>query len=125
MTAPDDAPNGQVIISDQVPVMATSTAVTSSPNPSAAGQSVTFTATVTVSPPGAGTPTGTVTFKYSRTTLGTATLTSNGTATLPASSLTAGGQTITAVYAGDSDFTGSTSAAVTQVVTNRALAPGA
>src|SRR6185369_13046597 len=62
-----------------------STAVTSSVNPSAVGQSVTFTATVT----GAGTPTGSVTFKDGTTTLGTGTL-SSGQATFSTSALTLG-----------------------------------
>ena len=41
----------------------TTTAVTSSANPSVSGQNVTYTATVTADPPGSGTPTGTVTFQ--------------------------------------------------------------
>ena len=41
---------------------ATTTALTSSQNPSLPNQSVTFTATVSATAPGAGTPTGTVTF---------------------------------------------------------------
>src|ERR1039458_1716400 len=41
--------------------LATSTALSSAPNPSNLGESVTFTAKVTVTPPGTGTPTGTVT----------------------------------------------------------------
>src|SRR5207253_402671 len=49
----------------------TTTAVASSANPSAFGQSVTFTATVAATAPGAGTPTGTVTFKDGASTLGT------------------------------------------------------
>src|SRR5207253_7996640 len=49
----------------------TTTAVSSSVNPSVFGQSVTFTATVSAVAPGAGTATGTVTFKDGATTLGT------------------------------------------------------
>ncbi|WP_030356030.1 Ig-like domain-containing protein, partial [Streptomyces scopuliridis] len=41
---------------------ATSTALTSAPDPSVFGQPKTLTATVTAVPPGAGTPTGTVSF---------------------------------------------------------------
>ena len=48
---------------------ATTTAVTSSADPSVVGQSVTFTAIVTASSPGLGTPAGTVTFKDGTTTL--------------------------------------------------------
>ena len=84
---------------------ATTTALSSSQNPSVFGQSVTFTATVSSA---SGTPSGTVTFKDGATTLGTGTL-AGGVATLPTSSLAIGGHTITAVYGGDTNFTGSTS----------------
>jgi hypothetical protein len=83
------------------------TAVTSSANPSVFGQSVTFTATVTAVAPGSGTPTGSVTFKDGSTTLGTGTL-SGGAATFAISSLAIGNHTITAVYAGDTNFATST-----------------
>ena len=94
---------------------ATSTSVTSSFDPSTYGQSVTFSATVSANPPGSGTPTGTVTFYDGSTPIGTGTL-SSGKATFKTSTLPAGSQAITAVYGGDINFTGSTSAALTQVV---------
>ena len=56
----------------------TSTALTASPNPSAAGQTVIFTATVTSA---GGTPTGTVTFREGATALGSGTLNGAGQAT--------------------------------------------
>ena len=59
-------------LSQEVNPAATTTALTSSANPSVFGQSVTFTATVSVPGPGAGTPTGTVTFMDGATALGTA-----------------------------------------------------
>jgi hypothetical protein len=101
---------------------ASSTAVTSSLNPSPAGQSVTFTATVTST--AAGTPTGTVTFLDGATTLGSGTLNNSAQAALAISTLTAGAHSITAVYGGDSNFTGSTSAALAQTVTNTIAAGG-
>jgi len=58
---------------------ASTVTLTSSPNPAAFGQSITFTATVTSG--GSGTPTGTVTFKDGTTTLGTGTLNTSGVAT--------------------------------------------
>ena len=87
----------------------TTTALTSSVNPSKFGQSVTFTATVTAVAPGSGTPTGTVTFKDGATTLGTGTL--NAAASRPSrtDALSVGHHAITAVYGGDSNFNGSTS----------------
>jgi hypothetical protein len=77
----------------------TTTTVTSSANPSYAGQSVTFTATIAGLAPGAG---GTVTFSNGSTTLGTATV-SNGSANYATTLSTAGNQTITAAYGGDAN----------------------
>jgi trimeric autotransporter adhesin len=88
----------------------TSTTVSSSANPSVFGQPVTFTATVSPS-----SATGTVTFKDGTTTLGTGVL-SGGTATLTPASLAPGSHSITAVYGGDSAFSGSTSSTLTQTV---------
>jgi hypothetical protein len=77
----------------------TSMTVTSSANPSYAGQSVTFTATIAGFAPGAG---GTVTFSNGSTTLGTATV-SNGSASYAATLSSAGNQIITATYSGDAN----------------------
>ena len=79
------------------------------------GQSVTLTATVGVSSPGGGTPTGTVTFMDGSTVLGTGTLSTSGgvtTATLTTTKLPVGTRSLTAVYGGDTDDQGSTSAAL-------------
>jgi probable HAF family extracellular repeat protein len=88
----------------QIAKASTSTALSSSADPSGAGQSVTFTATVSSS---AGTPTGSVQFKADGANLGSVTLSSGGVATLTTSSLTAGSHTITADYGGDSNFASS------------------
>jgi hypothetical protein len=93
----------------------TTSSVTSSLNPSNSGQSVTFTATVSANSPGSGTPSGMVTFLDGTTVLGTQTL-SGGTATLSTSSLSVGNHSITVSYAGDGNFTGGTSTALTQTV---------
>jgi hypothetical protein len=87
----------------------TSTAVSSSNNPSERGQSVTFTAAVTVDSPGGGTPTGSVQFRDNGTDLGgPVPLDASGKATRSTSDLTVGEHTITAVYTSDSgNFTGS------------------
>ncbi len=87
----------------------TSTAVTSSVNPSMFGQSVTFTVTVTAAAPGSGTPTGTVTFLDGGSPFVTRTLAS-GSATLATSALVVGNHTITTSYAGDGSFNGSAGA---------------
>jgi len=83
-----------------------STAVTSSQNPSGLGQPVTFTATVSAVAPGVGTPTGTVTFLDGGSPVGTGTL-SGGIATFTTSALAVGSHTITTSYGGDGSFSGS------------------
>src|SRR3989442_968186 len=90
---------------------ATSTSLTSPPNPSTTGQAVTLTATVTSA---AGGPTGTVTVRDGATALGTVTLV-NGSASLVTSTLAAGSHPLTAAYNGSATFAASTSAVVTQV----------
>ena len=91
----------------------TTTKLTSSPNPSIFGQTVTFTALVSSS---AGAPPNgeTVSFMKGKTVLGTGSL-SDGSASFTISTLK-GTNSITAVYAGDSTFAASTSKAVKQVV---------
>lgn len=95
----------------------TTSAVVSSENPSAPGQSVTF--TVTVSPQFAGIPTGNVVLKKGAATVATLSLV-GGQASYTTSSLALGSPKFTAVYGGDSNFTGSTSPALTQVVKKEA-----
>ncbi|MFL6445589.1 MAG: Ig-like domain-containing protein [Candidatus Sulfotelmatobacter sp.] len=92
---------------------ATSTTVTSAPNPSQFNQSVVLSAKVS-SATGA-IPTGKVLFKDGTSTLGTVVLTS-GAATLSVSNLAVRQHSITAVYNGSPNFTTSTSAPVTQTV---------
>lgn len=90
----------------------TTSALTSSLNPSTFGQPVTFTDTVTAQ---LGTPSGSVTFYDGATPLTNATL-SGGKATFTTSSLAGGNHTITATYAGNAPYLGSTSNPVTQPV---------
>ncbi|MBZ5699305.1 MAG: Ig-like domain repeat protein [Acidobacteriia bacterium] len=95
------------------------TALASTVNPSFAGQSITFIAPVAGS--AGGTPTGNVAFLDNGVQLGTVVAINNGQATFTTSALTAGSHPITAVYAGDANFAGSTSNVVTQVVTGALL----
>jgi hypothetical protein len=88
-------------------------ALNSSVNPVFKSTSVTFTATVSSS---VSTPTGTVRFYDGSTALGSAVTLSQGIATLATSSLSAGSHSITAVYSGDSNFSGLTSSAVAETV---------
>ena len=99
---------------------ATTTTLISSPNPANFGASVTFTATVTTV--GTHPPTGTVTFNDGTASLGTGTLNGSQVATFPTSSLTVGTHSITAVYGGDANNAGSTSAVLSQVIVAPAFA---
>jgi hypothetical protein len=103
------------ILVQSVGHIGSTTALVSTPNPSAAGQIVTFTATVAPSG-GPGTPTGAITFKDGATALGTGTLSPAGVATLAISSLTVGSHSITAAYGGDVNFSASTSPVLNQAV---------
>ncbi len=93
---------------------ATTTALTSSLNPSTYGQNVTWTATVTTS--GTAPPTGKVNFNWSDNSIGTAALNSSGVATLTRSALDADTYPLIAVYAGDANNGPSVSAMLNQVV---------
>jgi uncharacterized repeat protein (TIGR01451 family) len=88
----------------------TTTAVTSSVNPSVHGQSVTLTATVSALAPGAGTPSGSVQFLDNGTSIGAPVALSGGVATMDTSALAVGPHTITAEYSGDGNFLTSTGA---------------
>jgi hypothetical protein len=92
---------------------ATTTRLTSSPNPSQFGQVVTFTAHVTSTGPA---PTGKVKFLDGTTGIGLATLNGNGVAKLTKSTLAVGTHPITAQYLGDAFSAKSTSSVVNQVV---------
>jgi MYXO-CTERM domain-containing protein len=95
---------------------ATTATLASSSNPSTFGTSVTFTATV-VAAGASPVPTGTVSFNEGATVLGTGTLSGAGVATFATAALAGGTHTITAVYAGDANHTGGSSAGLVQVVT--------
>ena len=107
------------ILDQTVNQAATGTTLVLSPNPSVAGQAVTFTATVTPTAPGAGTPTGTVFFEEGDARIGSAALqvvAGQDQATAQLTLDAAGVAAISAVYQGDGDFSGSRSAAVDQTV---------
>ena len=90
---------------------ASTTVATSSKNPSAFGDSVSFTATITPSA-----ATGSVQFKIDGVNFGLPVAISGGSATSGStSSLTLGNHNVTAVYSGDNNFTGS-QGSLTQLV---------
>ena len=85
----------------------TTTLASDTPDPSVVGQAVTVAYTVTANPPGSGTPTGNVTVSDG---------VNNCTGTVAAGSCsltltTAGARTLTATYAGDANFNGSSGTA--------------
>jgi hypothetical protein len=92
----------------------TQTAVSSSLNPAALGQSITITATVSGGT--AGNPTGNVTFSVDGVAQTPVKLTANDQATLPLPSLSAGPHTIAAAYGGDTNFSSSNSSILTETV---------
>ena len=107
-------PSTSQVLNQVVNQASSTTSLTSSPNPSTVGQSVTFTATVT--PQFGGTPTGTVTFyKNATVSLGTVPL-SGGQAMLSVGFTGPGTKPITAAYSGDTNYTPSTSPVLYQVV---------
>ena len=97
-----------------------SVTLVSSVNPSAFGEAVTFTARVTSAT--SETPTGTVTFKDGATTLDTTTL-SAGEAAFTTATLDLGVHSVTAVYGGGTDVSGSTSSVLKQTVATAAQEP--
>jgi hypothetical protein len=101
-----DSSSPQVVNQDSISTSIT--AVSSAPNPSVSGDTVTFTAAVTAAD-GNGTPTGTVNFLEGSTTLASSvTLDGSDQATFTTSSLAVGSHTITANYSGDANFSTST-----------------
>ncbi len=105
------------VVTETIRTTATATALSSSLQTSAFGQSVTFTANVSSA---SGTPTGTVSFSDGTTLFGTVAL-AGGSAALSTSALLPGAHTITANYSGDSNFSPS-SASIAQTVNQAATA---
>lgn len=107
----DNAGATSVALTQVVDQHVTSLSVISSLNPSLAGDEVSFTATLT----GGLAPAGTVEFFSGADSLGVESV-SSGAATLDISTLAVGSHQITAVYSGDINNAGSTSAPLSQIV---------
>lgn len=105
----NDFASTSAALSDTVNIASSTTVVAASANPAIAGKALTLTATVTTN---GGTAAGAVNFYNGTTLLGAGTLNGVGAATFNSSTLPAGAYSITAVYVGDSNDTGSTSAAL-------------
>jgi hypothetical protein len=109
---PGFKPSASAVLTQTVEKAATTTTLTSTPNPSSYGEAVTFTTTVTSN---GGTPDGVVRFKQGAKTLGAATL-SGGAASLSFSSMFANDHAIVAFYGGNRTFATSRSTTQTQTV---------
>ena len=96
---------------------ATTMTLTSSANPEASGQNVTFTANVVKTVQPSNEPTGIVTFLDGDVVLGKGTLNDTGSATFSTSSLSAGNHNLFASYAGDATSAAIVSAGMVQVIT--------
>jgi hypothetical protein len=94
----------------------TVTMLTSSVNPAAGGQSVTFTANVVAAAGSIAAPTGVVTFLDGSTVLGTKTLVGSGVASFSTAALSVGVHAITASYTGDANSVASMSAVLRETV---------
>src|SRR5260370_11550405 len=107
------APSTSAPLTQTVKIATTTTGLTSSRNPAATNQSVTFTGTVTGKFGGAAT--GSVVFSSGTLTLGTASLSGN-TASLTTSFSKVGTYSISAKYNGDGNNSASTSSTLSQVI---------
>ncbi|MGI8783778.1 MAG: Ig-like domain repeat protein [Acidobacteriota bacterium] len=99
----------------------TATTISSLPNPSVFGQTITFRARVAAAAPSIGTPTGAVSFQAGGIVLGvpvavTPAPDGSSEATLAISSLAVGPHSVAVSYLGDGNFVASTSAALGQTV---------
>ncbi|HSV13615.1 MAG TPA: Ig-like domain-containing protein, partial [Tepidisphaeraceae bacterium] len=107
----------QVSVTTVAAQVASMTTLATSAPTITAGDSLTLTATVAPAAGSGATPTGTVTFFEGSNNLGTSQVQSDGAAALVTAALPSGTLSLTAQYSGDSAYTGSTSAAITQIVT--------
>ena len=119
----DNTSTATTIVSNAGTGAATTTFLAASVNPSVFGQQVSLTATVTPTASSANIPSGTVTFSDGVTSLGSSIL-SNGTAVFNIAALVVGNHSLTAFYSGDSNFAASTSAALTETVSQAGTTTG-
>jgi hypothetical protein len=114
----DDAAVASGIAATVSVTNSSSTTIDSSENPAPEGDQITFTAVVSGS---GGMPSGSVSFYDGNASLGTGILNSAGLAAVTGTALSASDSPhlITAVYGGNGSYIGSTSIALSQVITNR------
>jgi hypothetical protein len=126
----DDAASHSTVLVETIQQINTATTLTSSANPANAGASVVLSANVSMTTGSVadGTITGTVTFTNGPTTLGTVVVDANGNAKLTLTSLPVGNDSIVATYSGNTNYAGSTSTSLLEVInqtgTSTALTSG-
>jgi hypothetical protein len=103
-------------LTEVVTAIPTSISLTGTPNPGYLGQPVTMVATVSSPTTSTQIDSGGVTFYDGSTSLGSAQVTASNTASVAASFSVAGVHDITAVYAGDASFSGSSSAVFQETI---------
>jgi ELWxxDGT repeat protein len=109
-------PSNTLSFIESVAKASTSTTVTSSPNPASQHTTVTLTATIRVRAPGGGQPAGSLIFRDGAAVLGSGPIGAGGVATFTTSTLNPGVHTITASYAGTTNYNGSISAPILEAV---------
>ena len=105
-------------LGETVQQIPTATTITASANPGTSGAALVLTATVAQSGTlgAGGTFSGTMTFQNGAAILGTATVSAAGVATVTVSTLAAGANTVTAVFAGNTNYVGSTSSPMLETI---------
>jgi Bacterial Ig-like domain (group 3) len=125
----NNAASTSLVLTQTIDAAATTSSLTSSVSAIPSGASVTFTTVVTPSAglsTGTGPPTGMVTFYNGANSLGVGTLNAAGAASVSTTALVAiGSDSISAVYAGDANYLGSTSQTLTQTVSAATFTIGA
>jgi len=114
----NDAGSSSSALVETVQQLGTATVLASDASPSNAGATVHLTATVSVAAGSTadGAITGSVTFTEGGTTLGSGTVNASGVITIAVNTLTVGPHSIVATYAGNTNYAGSASAVLSQVV---------
>jgi len=108
------APSTAATLTETINQASTTATVTSGTNPAMFDQSVTF--SVKIQSSSSGTPTGSVTLMDGTNAIGRMTLPANGVAQFSISSLSLGSHAISANYNGDSNFSSSTAATLTETI---------
>lgn len=103
-------------LSEQILGLASSAALSSSQNPSTYTQTVTFSATVTPTSPGSTPLTGSVSFFDATFSLGSVPVDTTGHAAMSTAALSVGTHSIMAVYSGDANYSGTTTAILAEVI---------